>query len=442
VKILLLYVSVPDKASPNEFGKKRRVLLPSLTIAQIASLFPEDYSIVLCNEDVEEIPYNEEFDLVGISFYGVAAAQAFSVADKFRSKGIPVVFGGPAVTTSPELCQPYCDSMVIGEAESCIQQLISDLENNNLSPVYSSINLPDISSLPVPRYDLLNKDHYMGVFPVQTARGCIYRCSFCSIAKLNNYTVRYRPIDEVIRDVKAAIEASGTNKVFFVDNNINMDPERTQELFEALIPLKIEWHGFATTLIGKQPVLLDLAAKSGCSMLFIGFESLNSESLNDLNKPFNRPDEYKNIIYEIHKYGIHIMPSFIFGLDNEDPGIFRQTYDFIMSNRLSFPIFHILTPVPNTPLHDQLQKEGRSLEKDMTQYDGNHVVLEPNNMEVQILQEGFAWIKYTTYSILSIVRRTILRRPLGGWKGIKTQLLVTFLNFYYWKKLGQTKDQF
>jgi len=434
MRILLLYVSMPEDIKVPEFGKKRRVMFPSLTLAQLASLFPDDYDIILCNEDVEDIPYDEEFDMVGISFYGIAAAQAFLVAKKFRDKGIPVVFGGPAVTTSPELCKSFCDSMVIGEAETSIKRLISDLESGKLAPRYSADYLADISSLPVPRYNLLNKDHYMGVFPVQTARGCTFQCSFCSIAKLNNYSVRYRPIDDVLRDVKAATSSSGTNQIFFVDDNINMNPKRAKELFEALIPLKIEWHGFATSIIGKQPELLRLASESGCRMLFIGFESLNYENLQNLNKPFNRPDEYKKIISTIHDHGIHIMPSFIFGLDGEDQGVFERTLNFIESNRLSFPLFHILTPIPGTPLYEKLESEGRILEKDLSHYDGNHVVFRPNNMESEHLQRGFDWIINSTYSLPSIFRRTVLRHPIGGWRALKTQIFVAGINLYYWRK--------
>ena len=434
MRVLLLYVSMPENVSVPESGKQRRVLFPSLTLAHLAALFPRDYDVVLCNEDIEDLPTDEDYDLVGITFYGVAAARAFRIAQRFRSRGIPVVFGGPAATTAPEMCRPYCDCLVVGEAETALPQLIADLEAGHLAREYASDRLADIASLPIPRYDLMDRNHYMGVFPVQTPRGCTFKCSFCSVAQLNRNTVRYRPIDEVLRDIQAAVTASGSRHIFFVDDNINMNPKRAKDLFEALIPLRIEWHSFATSLIGKQPDVLRLAAKSGCRMLFMGFESLSQGDLRDLNKSFNRPDEYREIIAAIHDAGIHIMPSFIFGMDGEDAGVFRRTLDFIEANRLSFPLFHILTPVPDTPLYDRLRIEGRILVEDIEQYDGSHIVFRPDGMEPAELQRGFDWIVRTAYSLPSILRRTILCRPLRGRHGLRMQMLAAGINLHYWRK--------
>ncbi len=429
MKVLLIHSSLPEIGN---IGKRRRALFPSLTLAYLAALFPKDYRIVLVNDIVEDIPYDGEFDLVGITFYGIAALRAFDIARRFRERGIPVVFGGSTATLQPEFCRPHCDSVVIGEAEHLMPRLLSDFESGRLAPDYSAVGASDISQLPVPRYDLLDRSRYYGIYPVQTARGCIFRCSFCSVPRLAYNTVRYRPIEEVIRDVHAAIASSGSRRIFFVDDNINMKPERAAELFEALIPLRIEWYSYATILIAKQPKVLRLAAESGCRMLFIGFESLSQEMLNDVHKPFNQAKNYREAIETIHAHGIHIMPSFIFGLDGDDPGVFRRTCEFTDANGLSFPVFHVLTPIPGTSTFEQMTAEGRIIENDLRRFDGRHVVFQPRGMHPEELESGFEAARRYIYSLPSILRRTVLRRPVGGWRHVGTQLQMAMLNLHYW----------
>lgn len=402
MKLLIVHASTQVPA------RRRKGLFPSLTLAHLASLFPLDWDITLCDESVEDFPAYDKFDLVGVTFYGSAAPRAFSIAEGFRSRGIPVIFGGPGATTLPDLCRQRCDSLVVGEAEEVIPQILHDIQSGDLKPSYSSERLPSISSLPIPRYDLLDPKHYMGVFPVQTARGCTFRCSFCSIPQLNHNTVRYRPIDDVVRDIRAAIKASGSNRIFFVDDHINMNPKRSIELFEAIAPLRIEWYSYATSIISRQSDVLRLAADSGCRMLFIGFESLNQNRLRLMNKQFNLPQGYNDTIATIHDHGIHIMPSFIFGLDGEDSSVFQETLDFVESNHLSFPMYHILTPIPGTELFRSLEEDGRLITDDLAHFDGKHVVYQPSSMTADELRDGFEWIVGSTYGLRSILRRTLL----------------------------------
>lgn len=434
MKVLLIHASLPDIGIT---GKRRRTLFPSLTLTYLAALFPDEYEIILCNDVVQDIPFEDKFDMVGITFYGIAASRAFTIARRFRDRGIPVVFGGPTATAQTEFCRPHCDCIVIGEAETIMPSLVADLESGHLAPIYMADYQADLTSLPVPRYDLLDPAHYMGIYPIQTARGCVFQCSYCSVPVINNFTVRYRPIEDVLYDIEAVIANSGSRQIFFVDDNINMNPKHAIKLFKALIPLRIEWYSHATSLIGKQPEVLQLAAESGCRMLFIGFESLNQDKLKNVNKPFNHPINYSEIITVIHNHGIHIMPSFIFGLDNDDPGVFQRTLEFLESNHLSLPTFHILTPTPGTEIFDRLQAENRILEDDLARFDSRHAVYEPHGMSSDELEKGFVWIKRRTYGLASILRRIILCRPIGGWYAWREQLRMVMLNFHYWRLVQQ-----
>jgi radical SAM superfamily enzyme YgiQ (UPF0313 family) len=136
--------------------------------------------------------------------------------------------------------------------------------------------------------------------------------------------------------------------VFFVDDNIVGKPSYAKEFFRALIPLNVKWFSQASLSIVKDRELLDLAQRSGCRGLFIGFESLSQESLNAMGKSITRVDDYKEAIKMIHDYGIGIQGSFIFGTDQDDQSVFSDVLRFIEKTHLEAVLFSVLTPFPGT----------------------------------------------------------------------------------------------
>ena len=176
---------------------------------------------------------------------------------------------------------------------------------------------------------------------------------------------------------------------FFVDDNICGDITFAKELFRALIPLKMTWGAQTSITFTADDELLDLYAKSGGTYAYIGFESISGENLKDINKQWNRADQYSDKIRKIHNAGINILGSFIFGLDNDDETVFERTLDFIMENRIDAAQFHILTPFPGTRLYDKLQAEGRILEKDWAKYHTGEIVFQPRMMPPKTLEDGY-----------------------------------------------------
>jgi radical SAM superfamily enzyme YgiQ (UPF0313 family) len=232
-----------------------------------------------------------------------------------------------------------------------------------------------------------------------------------------------KPLQKPVADVVADLKQMGARRVIFLDLNLIADIPYAKELFTALIPLKIQWGGLATTTIAWDDELLDLAARSGCRGLLIGFESVNQASLNQARKAFNMRHDYRDVASRVHARGIAIMGCFVFGLDNDTLDSFDRTMNLVMEARIDLPRYAIATPFPSTGLYKRLKAAGRILTEDWSLYDGQHVVFRPNNMTADELLRNTrrAWIE--TYSYKSMFKRLA---------GSRTQLPIAIpANFGY-----------
>ena len=193
--------------------------------------------------------------------------------------------------------------------------------------------------------------------------------------------------------------------LFFVDDNIVGKHSYAKELFTELISLNIKWFSQASLSIVKDRELLDLAQKSGCKGLFIGFESLSQEALESMGKSINRVYEFKEAIKMIHDHGIGIQGSFIFGTDQDDQAVFSDVLRFVEKTHLEAALFSVLTPFPGTRIQRDFLRENRIIHTDWEKYDMNHVVFRPKKMTPRQLQDGFNWAYQSLYNYQSIVRR-------------------------------------
>lgn len=380
---------------------KEKSIFPPLNLITVAALTPPEHEIVILDESLTTIDFDEKYDLVGISVMTALAPRAYEIADAFRSRGIPVVLGGMHPSTLPEEAKAHADAVVIGEAEGSWPQLIEDLKNGSLKPFYRQKEPLRLENMAIPRRDLLNRSRYLVPDTVQTTRGCPFACSFCTVSQFFGHEFRFRPVEEVVREVQA-LEGE---VIAFVDDNIVGNPAYAKRLFKALAPLKIKWFSQGSLNIARDEDLLRLAAESGCIGLFIGFESLSPSNLKAVGKAVNRVEEYSAAIKKIHDYGIAIEGAFIFGFDEDDESIFERTVKFAQENRLEAAQFGILTPFPGTPLREQLEREGRIINNDWGEYTISKVVFEPKLMSPRTLQEGFNWAWQEFYSLGSISRR-------------------------------------
>ncbi|HEX73966.1 MAG TPA: B12-binding domain-containing radical SAM protein [Dehalococcoidia bacterium] len=375
-------------------------------LAIVAALTPPEVEVSLTDENVTVIDFHKETDLVGITALTVTARRAYEIADTFRARGVKVVLGGMHPSVMPEEASQHADAVVIGEAEGIWPGVVEDFKANKLQRMYRQHERPSLLGLPIPRRDLFTEGAYFARHTVSTTRGCPYSCSFCSVTSFFGHTYRCRPVEEIINEVETLSERK---LIGFVDDNIVGNPKFAKELFRALIPYKIKWVAQASVTIAKDDELLRLAAASGCIDLFLGFESLSQANLVAVGKRINVVDEYEDVIRKVHSHGIAIHGFFILGLDEDDEDVFKRTLCFAQKMRLESAQFAWPVPYPGTALCETLDKAGRIVTKDWSQYESN-IVFEPKKMSRETLQKGRDWVWREFYSIPSIWKRVGVAR--------------------------------
>jgi len=398
--------------------KAKRIFFPSLTLPLLAAMTPPPHNVTIVEELVDEIPFDKPCDLAGITSYSTNIARAYEIADEFRRRKVPVVMGGFHVSAEPEEALHHADAVFIGESEETWPGFLEDFESGKVKNIYGPAKFPALDHLPVPRYSLLDTSKLAGdkgfsryfmkpVLSVQTARGCPQNCDFCSVAKFYGRRHRPRPLPEVIHEIRIL----GAKIIFFVDEDIFFPPKRARELFRSLIPLDIRWIGQALISAAEDEDLVRLARRSGCLGLLIGLESLSSQSLASMGKSFNRVERFERNIKVFRRAGIELDISMMFGFDEDGPSVFRETYDFLKRNHVSYAAWWPLTPFPGTALYERLRRQGRLkdekwwLKKAST---GFELKFSPAGMDDKTFRRNFYRVYGRFYSRSNILRRFLL----------------------------------
>jgi radical SAM superfamily enzyme YgiQ (UPF0313 family) len=365
---------------------KKSLRYAPLTLPTLASLIPPeiDHELRIVDEGIEDIPLELDVDLVGMTVITGTAVRAYELARHFRSRGIAVVLGGPHVTLVPDDARPQANSIVVGYAEESWPRLLRDFVQGKMQPRYDQSPDLSLAGLPPVRRDLMQKNRYLTTNVFEATRACIHACDFCVVPFAWGRKPLHKPVEEVVQDIRR----TKARKAIFIDLNIIADTEYAARLFEALIPLKIQWYGLATTLLADNLPLLTLCSRSGCRGLLVGLESISPQSLRNVRKGFNAPGKYKEMIATFHKYRIAIQGAFTFGMDHDTPDAFLKTARFAVDAKIDLPRFAVLTPFPGTALYQRLEREGRILTRNWELYDGQHVVFQPARMTVAELQKG------------------------------------------------------
>lgn len=374
---------------------------PPLGLYTIASMFAERHKVVVENENITPIVWDDAPDVVGITITVNLLPRAIEIARKFRERGSKVVAGGIHITTASETVPENCfDALCIGPAELTWPQIIDDLEHGCLKREYRCKKIFVGEDIVSPAYHLISSADYLYSNIIHTSRGCPFRCDFCYNSSSERVYV-LRPVEDVVAEIKAI----GRRHIMFIDDNFNGNPRWTRKLLAAIRPLNLRWHCAVSINIAKDTELLDLMRDCGCMGLFIGFESISGGSIDSVHKVQNHIDEYERAIQEIHGRGIMINASFVFGLDEDTPETFSKTLDWIVKNRIETVTSHILPPYPGTKLYEQMRAAGRIVSEDLALYDTAHVVYTPRNLTAEELYKGYLWIYKKLYSWRNILRR-------------------------------------
>lgn len=404
MRLILISPAICSDRLQNLKEKRERALFPRHNLMAIAALTPDNWDVSIVDERVDEIDFEKSVDLVGITVITAMAPRSYEISDRFRAQGVRVVLGGIHPTVLPNEAIVHADAVVIGEAENVWPILLQDFVNGKLKKVYKSQAKTDLASLPLPRRDLINKSAYQRPDIIETSRGCPFNCEYCSITMFFGGQYRFRPIKDVVREIETLTD----DLLIFVDDNIVGNCKRAKELFKTLIPLKIRWVSQCSITIYSDPELLKLAAKSGCSNLIFGFDSLARTKFG--SKRNVDIEKYEEAIKIVHDHEIRVTGNFIFGFDEDDESIFERTVQFIDKNKVDYPAFWILTPYPGTEIFERLTKENRIIGKDWSKYDGAHPVFRPRLMTEERLEEGF-WCAYKEVSSFSSIFKRLFYSP-------------------------------
>jgi radical SAM superfamily enzyme YgiQ (UPF0313 family) len=409
---------ITAESEASRFVRYRRLIrFPQLTMPLIAALTPPHWKVTHTDEIVQEVQFDLPFDLVGITANTPAAPHAYRLAAAFRARGKKVVIGGPHATLLPEEVLQHADAVVVGEAELVWGSLLEDFERDALRAHYQSKDFPSLVGMPAPRWDLIKGRAYGKGVTIAT-RGCPFACDYCTIPAMYRRRMRYRPIAQVIAEVR---RMPGRALILW-DDNIAANRDYAAELFKALAPLKRWWTSQATADIANDEELLRLAAQSGCKALFLGLESISQESLNGANKRHNRTETYAETVRRFHDLGIAVQVGTVFGFDNDDRSIFQRTVDTFIAIAVDSATVSVLIPFPNTPLFDRLERQGRILTYDWERYNGKKdVVFQPAHMTAQELLMGTEWAARQFYSLPSITERMWKSRT-GLWWNLPRNL--------------------
>lgn len=333
-----------------------------LMLGVLAGLTPDEHEVVLHDDRMESIPYDEPTDLVAITVETYTARRAYEIALEYRKRGIPVVMGGMHVSLVPEEVQQHADSIFIGDAETLWTHVLDDVKHNKLQKIYKAP--PGIGQIGgvKPRRDLYKGKGYLPISLMQFSRGCRYECNFCAVSRYFDKKHYIRRIDEVLEE----ITEQDRKFIFFVDDNIASHKHALKELCQELIPMKINWISQASLDITHEKEIMKLMADSGCIGNVMGFESITPENLKDAKKVSNIRgfSNYEREIETLRDHAMQTWAAFTLGYDNDTYDSVLATMEFARKNKFTFAAFNILMPYPDTPLYEQLERENRLL------YDG------------------------------------------------------------------------
>lgn len=387
-------------------GYIRTWQMEPLPAATIAGLTPKDVEVRFYDDRMEPIPFDEPTDLVAISVETYTAKRAYQIASEYRRRKTTVVMGGFHPTLVPEEVGKYAETVVVGEAEGLWERVIDDARSGRLQKLYRAEGRPALEKIKADR-SIFRGKRYLPIGLVEAGRGCHFKCEFCAVQTVFRASQTRRPVDDILREIEAVKRER--KLFFFVDDNITSNLAQAKDFFRALIPSNIRWVSQASVNAAHDEEFLDLLVRSGCMGVLIGFESLDSGNLKDMNKSFNlMQGGFSKALENLRKHCVRLYGTFIFGYDRDTAESFQQTVRFAQANSMYIAAFNHLTPFPGTPLYKRLADSGRLLYDAWwldDRYRYNNIPFTPAGMAPKDLQRGCLEARREFYSWRSIVSR-------------------------------------
>ena len=403
-KLLIIQPShYGSKGDRTVFKARHRSVVP-LTLPYLAALTPPGWETALVDEQLDPVRFDGRFDLVAISARTLSSYRAYDLADEFRRRRVPVILGGPHAFFHAEEAGEHCDGVGVGEAETIWPKMLGDAVQGRLGRLYRAEPLPDLAGLPLPRYDLMNLARYrpFRTHTIVSSRGCPFRCEFCSERFLLGEGYRCRPVPEVIEEIRRC----GSRSIFFGDSNFGGKRSHAMELMEAMIGLRLRWSALWPAYLCSDTAFMDLAQRSGLLHVNIGIESINADTLEGMNKRFNKVTKYGEMLAGLRRRGISYSLNFIFGWDGETESAFNATLKFLQDHKAPVAYFNILTPVKGTPLYDRMRSKGRIFnDQEIDRWPGQICYIRPPYGTPGSMENDIRRLYRDFYSLPSMVSR-------------------------------------
>jgi radical SAM superfamily enzyme YgiQ (UPF0313 family) len=382
-----------------------RNFMPHLWMFLLQALTPSGHEVLLIDgnaqpmgeADIARFVRVQNIGLVGIGAMTRMIAKAYKVADAVRVTGVPVVMGGPHVTEMADEAlgrnggPRHADAVALGEADETWPNIVEDAARGQLKDIYAPVDetgkerKPGLQSYPAIPWDTINLDQFnlvpkvaksmlqrvgdgygtFRIIPMESGRGCPYGCEFCTVTGFFGDSIRFRTnksvVDELLLLKARARGERGQIVVFFIDDNFAINVKRTKSLLRDIIAAgaQVHWVAQISANLLRDEELVDLIGASGGKWIFIGMESIDPANLADVKKGFNKPGEYAAVLERLAQHNVYAITSFIFGMDNDTPGVAERTLREIRTWPPGVPIFGLLTPLPATPLYKRLEAAGR-----------------------------------------------------------------------------------
>lgn len=405
-------------------------LFPPLGLATLAAYLDPDIEVSLQDEHVEKLDLNDAPDLVIIQVYITNAYRAYQIADHYRARGAYVALGGLHVTSLPDEAKPHADTIFLGPGEHIFPQFLRDLEKGTPQRRYES-PVRTLAGLPPIRRDLIQRRRYLVPNSIVVSRGCPHHCTFCY--KDGFFQGGRGFYTQVVDDALAEIARLPGRHLYFLDDHMFGNPRFARELYRGMRGMGRVFQGAATVDSILRDDVVEEAAAAGLRSLFVGFETLSSNSLAGAGKRQNLGRSYREVAKRLDGLGIMINGSFVFGLDGEDPDVFSRTVDWAIEAGITTATFHILTPYPGTALFGDMAARRRIVTRNWDLYDTRHVVYRPEGLTPEQLKRGYDWAYEAFYRWRSILKAS------SAHDSTKHQLK----HFFYstgWKKFERAWD--
>jgi radical SAM superfamily enzyme YgiQ (UPF0313 family)/1-acyl-sn-glycerol-3-phosphate acyltransferase len=416
LNILLVYPSYPDTFWSFGYSLKfisKKAVSPPIGLLTVAALLPKTWKKKVVDLNVDSLK-EEDIQWADYVFLSAMEIQQKSVQEviiKVKDYGKKIVAGGPLFTITPDRVQNV-DHLVLQEAEATLPCFIEDLRRGKEKPVYTSTEWPDITSSPIPQWDLIDISKY-AVMSVQYSRGCPFDCEFCHIGLLNGRRPRTKTGLQILAELETLYQKGGRGTLFFVDDNFIGQPRR---LKEELLPALIKWmegkkYPFsfftqASMNLVDDEELMELMVKAGFDSVFVGIETPEEKSLYECEKVQNKQRDMIAAVKKMQSFGLEVLGGFIVGFDSDPPSIFHKQIDFIQESGIVTAMVGLLNAPRGTRLYNRLQQEGRLLGDFAGEYTSFSTNFIPK-MGTHRLQEGYKYLINFIYSPRHFYRRLI-----------------------------------